>query len=259
MLMMRPPLFCRISSRRAAWHPNQTPVKSTPITRAHSASVLSTAGVRTDWTPALLTMTSSGPNSVTARLTSASTSARRVTSVAAYAARPPACRITSAVGIAPSAGRSRTSPIVTAAPSRARASAMARPSPDVPPVTTATRPASRASRDVSSAICVLEESGVNQRAADAGTLVVRRGRQRRADDRVLQDSLADQGLLHPDPVVPEGRRVDRLAQRIEPVPEGGPGGEVAPPHSVEHRDLGRRRRGPHAEKRAVRAEKVRLV
>ena len=56
---------------------------------------------------------------------------------------PPARLMSSSVAAPPSTGSSVMSAITTAAPSPAKLSAIARPIPELPPVTTATLPASR--------------------------------------------------------------------------------------------------------------------
>src|SRR5882757_6524497 len=87
--------------------------------------------------PALLTMTSTEPNSPRAPARSASTSAELTTSQRTPRATsvPPSCLA------AASAAASSTSPSTTRAPSATKSSAMAKPIPCAAPVITAVRPA----------------------------------------------------------------------------------------------------------------------
>src|SRR4051794_17682593 len=85
--------------------------------------------------PALLTRTSTGP----IRPTAAITAAKSVTSNGAAVALPPALLTSSTTAPARPASKSLTT---TSAPAVARASAMPRPTPWPPPVTSARRPAS---------------------------------------------------------------------------------------------------------------------
>src|SRR5918994_1466907 len=103
--------------------------------RSNSSSVTSA----TIWlwgTPAMLPMTSTRPYSPAARSTSASTSARFVTSVRNGSAVPPREPISSAVAWAPF---SSMSPSTTVAPAPERTNAVARPRPLAAPVSTPTR------------------------------------------------------------------------------------------------------------------------
>jgi hypothetical protein len=100
--------------------------------RAHSASSFSST-VPTALTPALLTRMSMRPKRSATASIAASTDARSATS-----ATKPSRRSSS-----PSTAMSRTA---TADPRSARASAVARPIPEAPPVTTETRPANSVTR-----------------------------------------------------------------------------------------------------------------
>ena len=92
------------------------------------------------WMPALLTATSRRPSTRATSETPRSTCSSEVTSIARATARPPR----SWMALATERAASRlTSVTATAAPSRANPSAIARPSPPPPPVTSIARPASR--------------------------------------------------------------------------------------------------------------------
>src|SRR5579864_260050 len=92
---------------------------------------------------ALFTMTSSRPCRSTVAPMSPSISPHRPTSVWWNTARPPARAMSALVGSPPSTGFSVMSAMTTAAPSAAKLMAIARPIPELAPVTTATLPASR--------------------------------------------------------------------------------------------------------------------
>ena len=87
--------------------------------------------------PALLTSTSSRPNSVTAASARRWRSSRRVTSVARLTARPPRSRICCASWSRRSV---RRAPSTTAAPRSASSRAVASPMPLLAPVTATTLP-----------------------------------------------------------------------------------------------------------------------
>ena len=87
--------------------------------------------------PALLNAQSSRPKAATVRATIAATSASRLTSPPMAIAWPPAALISPTVPAALSSVRSATA---TRAPSRLMATAVARPIPDAPPVTSAVLP-----------------------------------------------------------------------------------------------------------------------
>src|SRR5579872_5339680 len=87
-------------------------------------------------------MMSRRPCRETASPTRASRSCQRVTSVRSKKAVPPARWMRSSVDSPPSSGSAVRSASATAAPSAAKARAMARPIPELAPVTTATFPAS---------------------------------------------------------------------------------------------------------------------
>src|ERR1700758_1037993 len=88
-------------------------------------------------------MTSSRPWRSTVRVMSASTSCQRPTAVSWKLAAPPDRLMISTVGSPPSTGCSRMSAMTTLAPSLAKLMAIARPMPELAPVTTAIFPASR--------------------------------------------------------------------------------------------------------------------
>src|SRR6516164_6483187 len=88
-------------------------------------------------------MTSSRPWRSTVPPISASTSAQRPTSVLWKDPVPPALRMVSSVGSPPSTGCSLISAMTTLAPSAAKLMAIARPMPELAPVTTAIFPTSR--------------------------------------------------------------------------------------------------------------------
>src|SRR5262252_974569 len=88
-------------------------------------------------------MTSSRPWRLTVALISESTWSQRPTSVFWNEAAPPARVMTSSVDSPPSTGSSVMSAMTTLAPSAAKPMAIARPIPELAPVTTAIFPASR--------------------------------------------------------------------------------------------------------------------
>src|SRR5215207_2071009 len=103
---------------------------------SHSSSDTSAVGVRAV-RPAALTRMSTAPKRSSAASRNASTDARRPTSAVCAKALPPPLSISSQTSRTSSPRR----PAGTVrAPARASPSAMARPSPEVPPTTTATRP-----------------------------------------------------------------------------------------------------------------------
>src|SRR6516165_5053726 len=123
------------------------PVRFTRMTSSHCASSVSSNAVP-EYVPALFTMTSSRPWRSTVRPISASTSSQRPTSVRWKDAAPPARLMISSVGSPPSTGCSPISAITTLAPSLAKLMAIARPMPELAPVTTAIFPASRLDIDL---------------------------------------------------------------------------------------------------------------
>ena len=89
MLMMLP-LACSIICLPAAMQQRNVPVRLKSIRRTHSSLGASSSGWRIRAPPpALFTMTSSRPNSVTVRATNSSTCSGTVMSVATASARPP--------------------------------------------------------------------------------------------------------------------------------------------------------------------------
>src|SRR5215813_9863614 len=137
--MMRPPPPCATIWRAATWPQRNTPVRLTRSTRCHWASGCSRNGA--EWAiPALANITSSRPNSATARSTNACTWPASPTSTSTVMAWPPVRAISFTTA---SAAAVCTSPSTTAAPSAAKSCAVARPMPSAPPVIAATRPFKR--------------------------------------------------------------------------------------------------------------------
>src|SRR3954469_1561904 len=130
-LMIRP-LRCAINRGARGRVVRNTPRALMSMTRSHSCSVISTNGPGFGPTPALLTRMSSRPNRSWTARSSAEAEAAWRTSCSTAKASPGS---SSAVACAPARFMSA---ITTAAPSRLRASAMPRPRPLAPPVTTAT-------------------------------------------------------------------------------------------------------------------------
>src|SRR5581483_11084706 len=150
----------------ARLQPRKTPRRLTAMIASQSSSDVSSSPFeRGPATPALQTITSSRPHRDTAADTSRSTSSQREASASRKRPRTPSSL---SVGSPPSTGSCRTSPTTTRAPSRAKRSAIARPSPEAPPVTTAVRPCSRPDTG-SSLLC---ETRPPVRIADLRTFVV---------------------------------------------------------------------------------------
>ena len=110
---------------------------------SHTSSPSSLIGGRR-LTPALLTRMSGSPNASTACSAAARTPARVLRSALVQAARQPSAVSSSTVAVSSASLRAT---ITTLAPARARAVAMAWPMPELPPVTTATRPSSENSSE----------------------------------------------------------------------------------------------------------------
>ena len=117
------------------------------MTDSNCSSLCSANGCIPPGMPALLNAQSRRPWRSVASATSATTSSRRVTSVASHAASPPASETSLAVSASASSARS---PSTTFAPSRANVSAEARPIPPAAPVITATLPSSKGVKELSS-------------------------------------------------------------------------------------------------------------
>jgi hypothetical protein len=132
---MTPPPRARIR-RPTARLQCQTPSRFVAMTSRHSVSGRSNAAPLTP-TPALFTSTSIGPNSALTVSTARSTSSGSVTSSPTPYERMPRSASSAAAARAESSDRLVTA---TAAPASPRACAIARPSPLLPPVTSATVP-----------------------------------------------------------------------------------------------------------------------
>src|SRR5512144_977719 len=124
------------SRRAAALMPRKTLVCVTAMMRSYSFLLVYSITPRSE-TPALLTSTSRPSNSLAARCTADAHAASSATSWWWNTAVPRAERISAATA---SPVRSRMSVTTTLAPSSASRSALARPMPLPPPVTSATRP-----------------------------------------------------------------------------------------------------------------------
>ncbi|CAM5697174.1 hypothetical protein SVIOM74S_03300 [Streptomyces violarus] len=118
------------------WPSRNGASRLTAIVRSQTSSVSSSIGGRT-LIPALLTRMSGSPKASTARSAAVRTPSRVLRSALTQAARQPSAVSSSTVAISPASPRATTT---TLAPARARARVMARPMPELPPVTTATRP-----------------------------------------------------------------------------------------------------------------------
>ena len=141
------PFCCFIISFPTSWQQKKSPRRLVSMIRSQSASVTSSADLRTI-TAALLTRISIFPKSPITRETSAATDDISLTSVGtATAFSPSFCRDSAAC--CPSAARRLA--MTTAAPAAASPRAMARPIPWLPPVTMATFP----ERSKSSISCLL--------------------------------------------------------------------------------------------------------
>src|SRR5260221_4570144 len=130
---------CLIASRA----PRKTPRRQTASTASKSAALARWDGPAR-WNPALLTRMSSRPAVVTTRSTMATTADSTATSASTRSRRGSVRQEAAISARACSAGAgSPTWLIATVAPSSAKRSAIALPIPLDPPVTSATRPASR--------------------------------------------------------------------------------------------------------------------
>jgi len=138
--MIEPPASRSRMSRAAARVPNATPFALTPKMRSNPDSVISSIGPPTK-RPALFTITSTPPSARAASTTDSIPSGSE-TSVSTYSLWPPSSRMRSSVGVsAPTSRGSRSmSATITVAPAAAKRSAIARPIPELPPVTITTVP-----------------------------------------------------------------------------------------------------------------------
>src|SRR6185503_17906469 len=161
----------------------------TSIERFQSASLAPSMSVLTE-TPALLTRMCSAPSAATISLNAASTAAASATSKRLVVATPPAARTASTAS--PAAPSLAVKLITTLAPARPSATAMARPMPRDPPVTTAIRPS---------------------RSAMAHSLDASRRCGRRRRPRQLTDRLGIRRAVHHD------RRCDALDQPGQHAPD----------------------------------------
>ena len=139
-------LMIRPQPRAAIKGPNRWPsrngaVRLTAMVRSQSAVLSSASGGRR-LTPAQLTRMSGGPNAAAAASAARSTSGRSARSALTQPASPPAARSASAARPSLSASRATST---TLAPASASARAISSPIPELPPVTTATRPSSEKS------------------------------------------------------------------------------------------------------------------
>src|SRR6266850_226241 len=132
------PLPWRMRYGAAALQPWKTPERLTPRIACQSSRLASATGATLAMPELLITM-SSRPSAVTVSLISRSTAAYSATSVGSTSARTPWasawCAVSSSSGLARAAR-------ATSAPASASATAIARPSPRLAPVTTATLPSS---------------------------------------------------------------------------------------------------------------------
>ena len=118
------------------WHPRSVPVRLVSITRDQSASSTSSVGPFCV-IPAAFTRMSTLPNWASTASCSACTCARSATSLTTRSVRRPSPSISAATA---STAEDRRELATTSAPASANPSAIAWPSPVVPPVTTATLP-----------------------------------------------------------------------------------------------------------------------
>src|SRR5579863_2453360 len=130
-----PPAPCLIICLISYFRQSHIPLRSTAMVRSQSSSDCLMMGTQTPSMPALLNATSRRPNFSTVFWTSASTSRALVTSAFTNRPSPPTSAISFTVSL-PSA--SRRPETTTLAPDFANKTAVSRPMPDVPPVTSAT-------------------------------------------------------------------------------------------------------------------------
>ena len=141
-------LMIRPKPRAAIAGPNRWPsrngaVKLTATVRSQSSTLSDASGGRR-LTPAQLTRMSGGPNAA-ASAAARSTCERSARSAATQATSPPAAHMVSAATVSRTWSRATST---TRAPARASARAISWPIPELPPVTTATRPSSENSSSI---------------------------------------------------------------------------------------------------------------
>src|SRR5512133_1782678 len=153
-LTMAPPSPLSIIRLPAACAHRKLPSRTIEVTAFHPFGDRSSA-FTTKFPAALFTRQSMRPNVSTAALISASTCSGSRTSVGSASAVPPAPSIIAAVSASGSARRPATT---TAAPRRENSSAIARPMPLPPPVTTATCPSNVPSASIR--VAILYHAGV---------------------------------------------------------------------------------------------------
>jgi hypothetical protein len=140
----------RPQPRAAIEGPNRWPSKNgavrlTAIVRSQSSTRSAPSGGRT-LTPAQLTRMSTDPNAASASAAARATSSRNARSAATHATpEPPAAVSVSAATTSRTWSRATST---TRAPARASARAISCPIPELPPVTTATRPSSENSSPI---------------------------------------------------------------------------------------------------------------
>jgi hypothetical protein len=134
MFTMRPH-FSSSMSGTTAWQQSNVPVRLTAMMRFQTSAVILRNELKPS-IPALLTKMVGRPTLSRTSVTAASMRGRSVTSTVRPTAVPPEATILAAAASAEAPSRSKTA---TALPSAARRSLMAKPIPDPPPVTMATR------------------------------------------------------------------------------------------------------------------------
>src|ERR1039458_7259235 len=253
-------LTIRPQPRAAICGPNRCPsrngaVRLTAMVRSQSATASAPSGGRR-LIPAQLTRMSGGPNAPAASSAARSTCARSASSALIQAACPPASRSPAAASSSRCSSRATST---TCAPAPASAVAIPAPMPELPPVTTATRPASekRPSRKLTQRPLqhrpgADEVERVRGQPAAAGQRLARRllvqpGGQEAGDERVAGpgavDDPVDRRRGHPyrrpavgveqralgaeldgDVRVPGGQHPGRLLRVIPPGEHDGLGG-----------------------------------
>src|SRR5947209_5036219 len=146
-LTMLPPFSRRYG--RAAWQMRKVPVRLTARMRCQSSKEASTVWANLPM-PATLHTVFGAPSWATTSFIDVATDSGSLTSVRTAIALPPAALISSTVSWAPSSEMSRAA---TFPPSPAISSAVARPSPEPAPVTTATRPPKRPPSGIRASVC----------------------------------------------------------------------------------------------------------
>src|SRR6516164_8931531 len=137
MLMIRPQPRPAIAGPKR-WPSRKGAVRLTAMSRSQSAAVSAASGGRT-LRPAAFTTMSGSPNGPVAASAARSRPAGSARSALTQADWPPSARSHAAVSASAASPRASTT---TCAPARPSAPAMARPIPELPPVTSATRPSS---------------------------------------------------------------------------------------------------------------------